>query len=74
MLFRSNLARALESGDGVGANKEEALLWYEVAVLRSPPGAERDRSARNRDQLVRTMPANLATEVKRRALNWKPTP
>ena len=59
-------------GRGVPQNYVQAHLWFNLAASRLPPGKDRDKAVRNRDDAEGKMTPDQLAEAQRLAREWKP--
>lgn len=67
-----NLGALYQNGDGVPQDYVQAYMWYALAVAAFPPGTDRDRAGRNRDQVAGKMSADEISRAQQMAVEWKP--
>ncbi len=67
-----NLGALYQSGDGVPQDYVQAYMWYALAIAAFPPGADRDRAGRNRDQVAGRMPPDEISRAQQLAAEWRP--
>ncbi len=67
-----NLGFMYRKGQGVTQDYAQAHMWYNLAASRLPPGENRDKAVKNRDDVAKRMtPAQIA-EAQKLAREWKP--
>ena len=71
---QSNLGLMYCKGEGVAQDYVLAHMWLNLAASRLPPGEERDKAVRNRDEVARKMTRAQIDEARRLARQWKPKP
>ncbi len=69
---QNNLGIMYDTGEGVTQDNVQAHMWYNLAAGRLPPGEDRDRATRSRDEAVLRMTPAQRAEAQRLAREWKP--
>ncbi len=67
-----NLGSMYENGEGVPQDYVQAHMWYNLAASRSPPGEDRDKAAKNSDDVAKRMTPAQLSEAQKLAREWKP--
>ena len=68
---QSNLGLMYRKGEGVAQDNVLAHMWLNLAASRLPPGEERDKAVRNRDEVAEEMTPDQIVEAQRLARQWK---
>ncbi len=71
-LAQFSLGVMYRQGQGVPQDYVQAHVWYNLAALRSEPGADQDISVKNRDIIAARMTPPQIAEAQRLAREWKP--
>ncbi len=58
-------------GQGVPRDYVQAHMWFNLAASKSPPGEDRDKAAKNRDNVAKVMTPAQISEAQKLAREWK---
>ncbi len=67
-----NLGVMYDNGLGVPQDYAQAHMWYNLAASRFPPGEDRDKLVKNRDDVAKRMTPAQISEAQNLAREWKP--
>ncbi len=66
------LGSMYDNGRGVPQDYAHAHMWFNLAASRHPPGEDRNKLVKNRDDVAKRMTPAQISEAQKLAREWKP--